>query len=517
MLRLLLKWAGMPYESQRHHRAHHRREFSKNAETEDLTINENNTELSDFESNRRQHRTSHSHKSGRKRSQSSVIKRKYKKIKSYFAAKLAGISKNTWLSGFKKRLGIKPKRPNLPETLFYKAASDGSYKVIKARPITSTGMNEDTLPDPTPVEKHSQKHHHRGKKPGPAPWTRRFLKFFGVNKQITAANRHKKLRSNSNGENLQNIIQEQLSTLPQKAHEGISFRQIYQSWIKPGFILKLLGSIGLFMLAYVTVWLIYSLAVIFTASFYDIYAVLYYYEVMWPAGNAMPPWTDAIAIAVTVSGPLVSITLAILSYYLLNKKMKAGSNMRTFLFWIFLLSLAHFFGAFAAGAVTWEGFGYVIDWLHMRIFFILLFSTLSLAVLVFLGWKYARFVLEIRPVRKNDTNHSLILINRMILPMLIGSALLILIKIPVNLPQHPFVYDYDSYILASGLFFAIPPLFNRHLRPVQHSYKHTTAKAQRIKTITIIAISFGLVAIYRLGLSGGLYLYMKFAFSVTPY
>jgi hypothetical protein len=182
-----------------------------------------------------------------------------------------------------------------------------------------------------------------------------------------------------------------------------------------------------------------------------------------------------------------------------------------------LLSLAHFFGAFAAGAVTWEGFGYVMDWLHMRTFFIFLFSVLFLSALVFMGWRFARFVLETRPIRKHGANIPLILINRMILPMLIGSLILIAIKMPNSVPQHPYIYDYDCFILASGLFFAIPPLFNKKLKPAPHAYKLSSVKTQHIKTISIILLSIGIVMLYRLGLSSGLYVYMKFVVNVIPY
>lgn len=52
------------------------------------------------------------------------------------------------------------------------------------------------------------------------------------------------------------------------------------------------NSIILYIIAYITAYLIYQLAVILTASFFDIDSVLYYYEVMFPIGNASQNGTN---------------------------------------------------------------------------------------------------------------------------------------------------------------------------------------------------------------------------------
>ena len=133
------------------------------------------------------------------------------------------------------------------------------------------------------------------------------------------------------------------------------------------------------------------------------------------------------------------------------------------------------------------------------------------------SWQYARFILETRPLRKHGSNIPFILLNRMILPYVIGTLLLIVIKRPDSIPQHPYIYDYDCFILASGLFFAIPPLFNKKLKPAPQEYKSSSVKYQLFKTLSLILLSFGIVALYRLGLSDGLYVYLKFAVNVIPY
>jgi len=522
-IRLLLKWAKVRYvpDNQRHSSTHHHR----NTHTESSPVN--NQSGSDLAENTADtpaaNSNIHTHHHRQKKSGRSKpgIKRVFRKITGFFTWKnSSGNSitlKKLWTK-FKKSIGIKPKRKPLPETLFYKTTSDGSYKIIKAKPITGTGMEEAALTRPVDSGNHSRrKHLRRKRKFSLRRLFRNAIAFFTGKKSRlrNQASRRRRLRKAL--PTTTTAVATPTLPVTKKTRSSFSISQLLESWKHKGFILKLISSTALFLSAYVITWLVYSAAVMFTASFYNIDAVLYYYEVMWPAGNAMPPWSDMIAIAVTVSGPLAAITMALLSFFLLNTKIKTGNNLRTFLFWIFFLSLAHFFGAFAAGAVTWEGFGYVMDWLHMRTFFIFLFSVIFLSALVFIGWKYARFILETRPLRKHGSTIPLILLNRMILPYLIGTLLLIVIKRPDSVPQHPYIYDYDCFILASGLFFAIPPLFNKKLRPSPQAYKTSSVKTQHIKTLGIILLSIGIVMLYRLGLSDGLYVYMKFAVNVIPY
>jgi hypothetical protein len=523
-IRLLLKWAGISYvpNNQHHTQTHHHRSSPIAGSAAGAAAGLDQGESTANTSKRNSHHHTSQRRQKKTQGWEAGIKRTFRSLTGFFTGNgntgAVPTIKKLW-AGFKKRIGIKPKRKPLPETLFFKTNRDGSYKIITATPYTATGMEEDSLSRPVARRTHVRRQKLRRKQK--LTLKRLFQNIFAflsknkTRQKLHTSGRHNRRKALPTGAN----ILPDAASLPrqEKARRSFIVTQLFESWKHKGYILKLLSSTGLFLTAYVVIWLVYSIAVIFTASFYNIDAVLYYYEVMWPAGNAMPPWSDLIAIAVTISGPFAAIIMAVLSFYLLKSRLKTGSHLRTFLFWIFLLSLAHFFGAFAAGAVTWEGFGYVMDWLHMRTFFIFLFSVLFLSALVFMGWRFARFVLETRPIRKHGANIPLILINRMILPMIIGSLILIAIKMPNSVPQHPYIYDYDCFILASGLFFAIPPLFNKKLKPAPQAYKTTSVKNQFFKTISIILLSIGIVMLYRLGLSSGLYVYMKFAVNVIPY
>jgi hypothetical protein len=292
------------------------------------------------------------------------------------------------------------------------------------------------------------------------------------------------------------------------------------TWIKnelPPYLLKLVNSMGLFMAAYIICWFIYSMAVIFISSFFNIHAVLTYFEVMWTIDNSSPLWNDLNIVAITFAGPFASLIMGIVYYVILKKKKQMGPQMKTLVFWLFVLSMAHFLGAFVAGAITWQGFGYVIAWVNMHIFFRILISLLFLAALAWIGWLHAGFMIETRTLRTRSADIPFVLVNRMILPFLLGTILLMIIKIPNVAPQHPTIWDYDVMILASVLFAVIPPLFNKKLQTPSRSSKHISHRRKRLIAYGAIAASFALIVLYRAGLSHGLYIFMKFVVNVTPY
>jgi len=292
------------------------------------------------------------------------------------------------------------------------------------------------------------------------------------------------------------------------------------AWIRnelPGYLLRLTSSMSLFMAAYVITWFIYSLAVIFTASFFNIHAVLTYFEVMWTIDNSSPLWSDLNIVAITFSGPFVSLIMGFIYYVILKKRKQMGSHWRTWFFWLFVLSMAHFLGAFVAGAITWQGFGYVIGWVYMHIFFRILISLIFLAALAWIGWLHAGFMLDTRTLRFRPSDIPYLLINRMVLPYMLGTLLLMIIKIPNAAPQHPTIWDYDVMILVSVLFAMIPPLFNKKLKPPTRLPRKTTHRRRRFIAYSAIAASVALVLLYRVGLSDGLYVFMKFVVNVTTY
>jgi hypothetical protein len=124
--------------------------------------------------------------------------------------------------------------------------------------------------------------------------------------------------------------------------------------------------------------------------------------------------------------------------------------------WIALHGFNLFFGAFASGVAFSEGFGYVPEWLSFNVFWQILTSLISLFILGIIGFYMASRFLETSnsAYRVRDENKLKFLFYQVFLPWLFGAAIVLLVKIPNNMP-------YDAGNLITLGFAVVPVLINR--------------------------------------------------------
>ncbi len=276
------------------------------------------------------------------------------------------------------------------------------------------------------------------------------------------------------------------------------------------------NSTILFILSYIVAYLIYQMAVMFTASVHGIDSVLYYYEVMFPIGNASPLWNPFNIIMITLSGPMVSLLLGLVWYRVMMRR-ASNTILRLFYLWLSFHSFNMFFGAFVAGVITDQGFGYVANWLYLGIPVKMLLSMLALSVLGYFGWRSARHVLATsnNPQRINRHNRPYFVLNQTIIPWLAGSLLMLYIKIPNRTPQHENIIVYDAIVLGSLVFMAITPIFNWRAKPYEGAHSRGRKKTKFVWVYMVIALLA--ILTYRFGLERGLHIIFRIVFSVNFY
>lgn len=275
------------------------------------------------------------------------------------------------------------------------------------------------------------------------------------------------------------------------------------------------NSIFIFIIAYITVYLTYQFAVIFTASLFRIDAVLYYFEVLFPIGNSSTLWSPLNIIAITLSGPLACLIAGIIYYRFLLYNKKITDNIKLFGFWLTVLSFALFFGAFVSGIITGQGFGYVADWMFFNTFIRILLSLILLFILVVIGYYLSRYFFETSPQPLRSKNRIAFYLSQGILPLLICIPLLYTIKIPYKTPQHENILDYDMVALCSVLFSVIPVFFNRNAKPRNLPGKESRKK--RNISVKYLLIMLLLLIAYRIGLIWGLHFVIRLHFAVSIY
>ena len=269
-----------------------------------------------------------------------------------------------------------------------------------------------------------------------------------------------------------------------------------------------INSLALYVMAYLLVYLTYQIVVMIVASSWHLDSVLFYYDLAF--NDFSPLWTRFNIIVVTFSGPLISLLIGILFYKVFTNHPKVKGFMRLFVIWTALHGFNLFFGAFASGVSTDQGFGYVANWLYMNVFWQIFFSLLFLFTLGLIGFYTTGKFLETSnsAYRIKKENKNRFLLYQVILPWFIGSLVIFLVKVPNNMP-----YDIGNLLTMSIAI--IPVMFNRRAKPV-HKYK-SDRKATRIHWAYIITFIL-LLTSFRIWLETGLHIELTYEFSlrITP-
>jgi len=270
------------------------------------------------------------------------------------------------------------------------------------------------------------------------------------------------------------------------------------------YIRPILNSTALFMIAYQLCWLLYQFAVMIVASFSNIDSVLFFYEVLFPIGNSSPKWNQTNIIFITLAGPFISLVMYMVYRFLLIRRFHPGAQMRMFLVWMYLNSMMLFFGAFVGGAITRQGFGYVVDWLFINVAFRILLSMVFLSIIVFISWRVVRFLPESSGLDSWKNDRVKYVASRLIIPAILGGAIMILLKITNVIPQHENIFNYDAFNIATLLFAVIPPAFNTNVRPHLIQNKKTYPRVRRRTVAMTVIAALALVLLVRVGLQYGL-------------
>ena len=288
-----------------------------------------------------------------------------------------------------------------------------------------------------------------------------------------------------------------------ESNEELTNTQIQIPWTD--YIKPTLTSTAMFMVAYQLTWFFYQLAVMVTASFFNINSVLFYYEVMFPEGGDSLKWTPETIIIITLAGPFLALIGWISLRYVLSLKNRYGTYFRMFLVWMYLISMMMFFGAFVGGAITLEGFGYVIDWLFMSIALRLTLSVLFITMIIGISWKVVSLMPETSRNHSWKNNRHKYILSRLVVPWILGACIMTLLKLTNNITQHVNIFDYDLINLATLVFAVVPPLLNSRTRPQLNRRRKVNQQLKAELPVIWVAAALITVLLFRFVLSYGIY------------
>lgn len=273
-------------------------------------------------------------------------------------------------------------------------------------------------------------------------------------------------------------------------------------------VMVIMNSTIMYLMAFLIIYFVYQMIVIFTANSFGISGVLYYYQVFWPIGDSSPLWFPHYKIIlITGSGPFISLILGLIFFRVFVPRLK-NPQTKLFFLWLALHALNMFFGAFVAGVITSDGFGYVPLWLGLHVGLRIFFSMIFLFGLASFGYHFTRYFLETAPspsLLKSERRRQFLLYH-VLIPSILGALVIILVRIPFNPP-------YQIIVLATMLAATITAVFNHKAKPdrIKSFPKHHDRKLHLGYLVVLALLMIG----FRYGLALGLHFIINFRFSVS--
>lgn len=302
-----------------------------------------------------------------------------------------------------------------------------------------------------------------------------------------------------------------LFTITDEREEALNEQKARRSFLQNSMFRNLiitLNSIVVFIVTYVLVYLFYWLISMLVASWYGLDSTLYFYDLKF--NNHSPIWDRFNILMVTGIPPFFCLFLGLFLYKVIFKMRRFVGLQKLFILWSSFHLFNHFFGAFPAGIVTSEGFGYVAAWMYMNTAFKFMFSLISLFVLSVIGYLSAEYILETSDSlhRIKPENRRAFMLMQIPLPWLIGTAIMLLIRTPEN-----FKYPYETLMFFSAIFMVIPPFFNEKVKPQLNLLR---VIKKRHVNLGYLAMMVALLLFLRIMLGIGLHFLIEINISISP-
>jgi hypothetical protein len=244
----------------------------------------------------------------------------------------------------------------------------------------------------------------------------------------------------------------------------INFRAIqefmnhnYSFMGKEKYLIILLNSTFIFLLAYLFVFLLKEMAVVIAAGTFDIKSVMMYYDVEYLIRGR--DWTADAVKVVFSAGPLIAIMLTLITVTIFAVSSNENWTVRLFIMWVFLHAFTQSFGEMIFGALLNQGFGWVLTYLYFNDTTKMLLVVGILLGMLSGGLFLSRFLLLTGNIYFNTigkVNRSPFLMSQIFLPFLIGTGIIILVK-------QPLINSFELVVEGSMFLIILPAILRARL------------------------------------------------------
>ena len=259
----------------------------------------------------------------------------------------------------------------------------------------------------------------------------------------------------------------------------------------------IINSTGLFLLAYLFIYLLINFSSSLVASSYDIKTIVYYSKIAFLINNYK--WKYDQIVLVFSIGPFLCLIVAVVSLILYANLVDHKWFINLLFLWIFCHGFVHFFGEFFLGLILYKGFGYSLAYLfrftrEYNKLFLILFSVsamiitglLSTRLFIFSGNTYFKEI--------NNKNRNYFIKSQFIVPCILGTIILLILKIPK-------ISEFELYINLCIFLILLPVLFRS--QNMQDCLFDEDPRGIQIYW-KILILCFSLLLIFRLIFSNGI-------------
>lgn len=223
---------------------------------------------------------------------------------------------------------------------------------------------------------------------------------------------------------------------------------------KGNFFRIVLNSTAYFLISFIIIYLLGQFLTAIVALQYDYKSVVYYHKLVWAIDSY--DWTVESVKLLFSLAPLLSLLLGIIFLIIYIILYDDRTNIKQFFLWGFAHGMVWFFGALLSGAILDQGIGYVIMYMYFKDTGKLILSLLALTALLLVAaftTKWFLFSGNAYFNELNEHNRAFFTFSQIVLPAILGTAMLIGLKLPM-------VNYYELFTLLTMLAFIIPMMTN---------------------------------------------------------
>ncbi|HAH59151.1 MAG TPA: hypothetical protein DCL86_13475 [Bacteroidales bacterium] len=251
------------------------------------------------------------------------------------------------------------------------------------------------------------------------------------------------------------------------------------------------NSTAFFLLAYLFAFLLFQSFTVIAALLFDFTVEVNYTRIFFLVKRS--EWSFDSVKTIFSSGPIISFIVSIAMIAIAVRFKEYNGLLKLFFLWAFIHCINLLLGPAFAGALLGEGFGHVLIWLFLPDTGKLLVTLISLFLLAIVGFSISGLFMLGANTYYNQLkpeNVRRFLLNQAILPYIIGTAIIVLIRLPLEY--------YDVALLLTPIIILLTVLLNSTGRPTL--FFDEVPKNIKING-SLVATAIIVLLIYRIGLS----------------